>query len=103
MPLDGDKAARGRRVQEIQASTDAMDFCNQLNAAARELGFDASWSPSRLSKVRNGTQDLSIDDATVLARFDPKGRGWSWIAYGVAVKGEDAWTVLARAKKSKTG
>lgn len=100
MTLAGDRVSRGKRVQEIQGDEPAMQFCNRLNAFAAELGFPAVWSPARLSKVRNGTQDLDADDMTVLSRSDPKGRGYTWIAYGITVaKGEDAWAVLARAAR----
>jgi hypothetical protein len=100
MALEGDRVSRGRRVQELQADEPAMEFCIRLNSIASELGLPAAWNPARLSKVRNGIQDLSMDDAAVLARADPQQRGWTWIAYGVAArKGEDAWAVLARTAK----
>ena len=103
MALEGDPISRGRRVQEIQGSAGAMAFANRLNAIATELDFPAAWTPARLSKVRNGTQDLSIEDMTVIARADSQKRGWTWVSYGVALDpGEDAWAVLARmAKKRK--
>jgi hypothetical protein len=106
MTLAADRVSRGKRVQAIQEELKEGNepFAERLNRAASELGLDASWNPTRVSKVRSGLQDLSIEDATVLARVDPQQRGWTWVSYDVAVKkGEDAWAVLARsAKKSRS-
>lgn len=104
MPLAIDKVSRGRRLVEIQElcgeGKDNRAFAARLNAAARELGLEEVWHHTRVSKVRTGTQDLSIEDSTVLARVDPKQRGWTWPAYGIVLrKNEDAWTVLARTAK----
>lgn len=106
MPYASDRVSRGKRVQEVQESIgdDNNAFADRLNATSRELGLPETWHPVRLSKVRNGTQDLSIEDMTVIARLDPKQRGWTWISFGIAVsKGEDPWAVLARnAKRGKS-
>lgn len=113
MVLAVDRVSRGRRVQEIQKAcgfgegktADNVGFTAELNRAARELGLEPNWTKERLSKVRNGVQDLSIEDATVIAYLDEERRGWTWPAFGVAQRhGEDAYAALARlAKKSKTG
>lgn len=95
-------------MQEIQAlcgeENDNPAFMARLNAAAVEMGIQSHWAGSRLSKVRTGTQDLSIEDMTVVARIDPKQRGWTYVSYGIPLKrGEDAWAVLERiAKRPKT-
>src|SRR4051812_31108881 len=106
--VESDRISRGRRVQEIQflcgygegKLADNRGFAAKLNEAARHLGLEEEWKPERLSKVRSGTQDLSVEDMTVLAYVDPERRGWTWIAYGLPVsKGEDAWVALARMAK----
>lgn len=113
MVLASDRVSRGKRVQEIQRAcgygegkkADNAGFTERLNSAARELGMDANWTKERLSKVRSGTQDLSIEDVTVIASLDKERRGEAWVAHGIAVApGDDPFAVLARAaKKRKTG
>lgn len=104
--ITGDRISRGRRVQEIQTDRgfeeDGAGFTVLLNRAAEDLQLSPIWTQSRLSKVRSGIQDLSIEDMTVIAYLDPKKRGWTWIAYGVAAAvGEDPYTVLSRGATKK--
>lgn len=106
MAYESDRVSVGRRVQEIQElcgeKDDNVAFARRLNQAASELGFPEAWNPNRLAKVRTGTQGISIEDMTVVARVDPKQRGYTYVAFGIAVhKNEDAWTVLARMAKKK--
>src|ERR1700745_713389 len=77
MTLAADRVSRGKRVQEIQEELKEGNeaFADRLNRVANELGLDESWNATRVSKVRSGLQDLSIEDATVLARVDPQQRG----------------------------
>lgn len=102
--LSADRVSRGRRVQEIQAlcgyEDDNIGFAKRLNEAAGELGLHSNWHPTRLSKVRNGTQDLPIEDMAVIAYLDPKQRGWTYVSFGLPLKkGEDAWDALAKTAK----
>ena len=113
MVLASDRVSRGRRVQAIQEacgfgtgkSADNVGFTQRLNEASRQAGFGEYWTKERLSKIRSGVQDLTIEDVTVLASLDPEQRGEPWVAHGVAVKkGEDPFAALARlAKKRATG
>lgn len=108
MAYESDRVSVGRRVAEIQElcgdKDDNVSFAQRLNAAAHELGFAEAWNPNRLAKVRTGAQGIAVDDMTVVARLDPKQRGYTYVAFGIAVKkGEDAWAVLARmAKKDRS-
>lgn len=104
--MEFDKAARGRRVVELQdehgEEGDNIAFVERLNRAARELGLPEEWNSARLAKIRNGGQNLSPEDGLVLSSIDPKGRGYTWIMYGVPVRpGEDALQALARAAKRR--
>lgn len=103
--LPADRVSRGRRVLEIQNlcgyEDDNIGFARRLNEAAGELGLDPNWHATRLSKVRNGTQDLSIEDMAVLAYLDPQRRGWTFVSFGLPLKkGEDAWDALAKTAKA---
>lgn len=107
--LLSDRVSRGKRVQEIQRDCgfdeNNIGFARLLNESAERLGLEPAWHPTRLSKVRNGTQDLSVEDATVIAYVDPQQRGWTWISFGVAAgDGENPYDVLVRnAKKRPKG
>ena len=109
--MQSDRVSRGLRVQEIQElagmEDDNIAFAAELNRCARRLGIRESWHATRLSKVRGGTQGLSIEDMTVIALADPKRRGWTWVSFGLAVRaGEDAFEVLEREaakRKRKAG
>lgn len=113
MVLASDRVSRGMRVQEIQRAcgygegprADNAGFAERLNEAAVELGLDSDWTVSKLSKIRHGTQGMSIEDATVIAYLDGKQRGWTWVAFNVAVGiGEDPYATLAKqAKKKRAG
>lgn len=107
MAYESDRTAISRRFREIQKlvgeDDDNVAFADRLNAAARELGFEQNWTANKVSKVRGATLGTNTEDAYVLARIDPKQRGQTYVTHGIAVtKGEDAWTVLAKAAKKQT-
>lgn len=62
------------------------DFAAQMVVVAKRLGLESSYSDTKLSKLVNGRQDVSLDDAIVLAHLDPEHRGVEWIALGEAGK-----------------
>lgn len=112
MPYESDRASVSKRFREIQElcghakpgeQPDNAAFSDQLNAAAEELGFTPDWTSNQVSKVRGATLGIDTTGMTIVARVDPKQRGYTYVAFGIAVaKGEDPWTVLARtAKKAK--
>lgn len=108
MAYDSDRASVSKRFREIQdlngEGDDNVAFSSRLNAAAKELGFPPDWTSNKVSKVRGATLGIDVADMTVVARVDPEQRGYTYVAFGIAItKGEDAWKALARAaKKSKT-
>jgi hypothetical protein len=77
-------------------------FADLLNDAARDVGFTPYWTPPKVSQTETGKRDVSTDDAIVVAKIDPHGRGWTWPMYGVALRaGEDAYAALARKNKKR--
>lgn len=93
---------RSQRAKEIRDSLGDRqeDFALRLTAAAKTLGLPLRYAPGDISKIENEYRRISIEDATVYAYVDPKKRGWTWVPYGVPLtKGEDAWSVLAKAAK----
>lgn len=109
MEIANDRPSIARRFVEIQELAgmegDNRAFADLLNGAAKELGLPAEWNPGRVSKLRGGMQGLSPEDNMVIARVDPKRRGYTWPAFGIPVAaGDDPWDVLARnAKRRKAG
>lgn len=106
MVYDSDRASVSQRFREIQElneeGKDNVAFSNRLNDAAKELGFPPEWTSNKVSKVRGATLGIDVADMTVVARVDPKQRGYTYVAFGIPVTpGEDAWTVLARMAKKR--
>jgi hypothetical protein len=86
-PPASDRVSRGLRVQRIQSAAVGPGdtngpFVRLLSAAAERLRVPAKWDNTKLSKIRNGTQDLSLEDVACLEQVDPEHRGWFWIAFG---------------------
>jgi hypothetical protein len=42
----------------------------------------ASYDPSTISRMENGTRTITIEDVQVFAPLDPRGRGLAWLAFG---------------------
>jgi hypothetical protein len=110
--VEADRISRGIRVQEIQKARgygeepkpNNAGFVVILNQTSAALGIDSEWTVSKLSKIRHGTQGMSIEDMTVMARLDDRHRGWTWVAYGLGVKpGGDAFAALAKEAKRDRG
>lgn len=102
-----DEATRGGRFAAIRAElgVSGIVYAERLNDAAEGMGLPRYWTGPKVTNTEKGKRDLSTEDALIVAKVDPRNRGWTWPMYGVPLKqGEDAYAVLARfAKKRKTG
>jgi hypothetical protein len=81
-----DESTRGGRFLSIRRRLGLTGeaFAGVLNDAAEQLGFDPYWTGPKITNTEKGKRDLSIEDVAIVARVDPKKRGWFWVAFGRA-------------------
>lgn len=66
-----------------ELSTRAM--AEKLNATAAELGIDARYDSSVVTRIETGQRkQVTLDDVAVYAAVDPKRRGREWMGWGPA-------------------
>lgn len=93
MPLTASKQERGRRVVDLQTAifgegdTNARTLAALRDVAAR-YGIPVNWDASRLSKIRSGIQNLSLEDVASLVYLAREGSAggdfgdWFFVAFG---------------------
>ncbi len=93
MTISADRVSRGLRVEEFQirllgeGDTNGP-FLRLLIEAAKKFGIPVKWEASRLSKIRSGTQKLSLEDVATFVRIAQmrgiKGEmaDWHWFGFG---------------------
>lgn len=78
------RRAEGDRVKAVRESLRLKqpDFAAMLTDEARRQG--RSWlryDVSMVSRLENGSRDLSIDDTAIIAGIDPERRGKLWLGW----------------------
>lgn len=64
------------------------EFAKRANAIAARHGLKSNYDTSHISKIETGIRAVSIEEIPVFAALDPKGRGESWLAWGVVRPGK---------------
>lgn len=77
-------ARRGERVRAIREalSVTAEQLAKDANAAALGYGVALGLTDVQLSRVERGGRRISAEEAWILARLDPEGRGVEWLVFG---------------------
>lgn len=58
------------------------EFAARLMVAARQLGVEARYDNTMVSKMELGTRYVGLLDGAVIAAVDPERRGLDWLALG---------------------
>lgn len=94
MTLAASKVERGERVKTLQEAIFGEGDTNvaaieALQSVADRYGIPAKWVPTRLSKIRHGTQDVSVTDLACfvyLARengIEGEYTDWFFLGFGI--------------------
>lgn len=79
------RRAEGDRVRAVREAIGERQpaFALRLTGQARKLGMIwLRYDNTIVSKLEQGTRDLSIDDTFVIAAIDPRQRGRQWLITG---------------------
>lgn len=76
----------GARILEMREAweMDTEAFSKKLNAIARKLEHEDTWSASKVSRASNNKLRMKLDEAIDLMNADKKGRGLDWLVFGFA-------------------
>ncbi len=93
-----------REIRDLRGE-EQREFADRLNEAAKKLGLDARYDYDEVSRRETARRKLGPEDYATVAMLDPERRGWTYVAFGYAVKvGKDARVLLGGdASQGRTG
>ncbi len=83
-----------REIRDLRGEQQ-QEFADHLNEAAKKLGLAIRYDYDEVSRRETARRRLSPEDYATVAMLDPERRGWTYVAFGYAVKvGKDARLLL---------
>ena len=79
--VNAERAGRVREIRDALGMTQP-EFAERLNAAARELGIDVSYTQLGISQRETARLALDIEDYVTISHVDPHHRNILWLACG---------------------
>ena len=75
---------RAARVAEVREALglSGEEFGKLLGKNLSALGWQAHYDKAKVSRIESALRDLTVEEAAVIARLDPKRRGMLWLAIG---------------------